>query len=624
MAIELTTASENILSGIRTSLQVPSLSTFADLSGNILPTVTNYLSTNNVQTSSISLNVFPKYKEAAFNPAVKNSSYSALSADIANETGYWDGQATYALQGGLMIKGHAKDYASPTNLPSNGGYGLWIQNVDNMDPGTTLACDGRANITHGITFRAGNANFTSGSDHTHVFWSGAPGNPSQVWQMTMGGNWTSNLNLPNTNRFMVHTLPQYQISTTITATSGYLDTLNANYHATNTAIVTGVKLIPSYSETNNYGLIGVGDVLGFTINPGLAGLIAVTYNCQVASISTNNVNLSAFTLSLYGVPNLLELQNRNYVPVNLKARASGGNPGIFKITSQIGAPATDYISLSGNFKNVPKHVLARFTNSSILSGLKTGSPLTVWIPDQMPSNSPLGQGFVTSSANTSPNGNFRYGYFDAFVKEVSGSNLIFSIGNLMDTYGFEHRTWNLSAAGNAGWVIYGGSQDTVHRPTHGTTGFYFEREPWIFTSSNNFAYLSGGMVKNACLGTSESYGNFSYGLGFRGTVLGDKSATLAGDSNYVYGNNSVALGGEGLVAANNHQVVIGKYNDSNTSSLFVVASGSSDNDRKNVFEVQTDGSLYVHTTALSSNGIDTFLKIKASNGTQYGLKLQTL
>jgi hypothetical protein len=521
---------------------------------------------------------------------VKNASYPTLSSILTNNSGYFNSQGTFASPGGFIIKGHSPDYnTSIQNLPGKGTYGMWLQNVDSMDPGTTFVSDGRAQVTHAMSFRAGIDTFTGGSDHNHVQWQGAPANNTQAWQMTNGGDWTTSNSFSNTNRFMVHTLPQYQISTTMVATSGYFDTTFANY-TTNASIISGVKLVVSNAETNNYDLLGTGDVIGLTINPGLVGLVAVTYNSQIASISSNNVNLSAYTLNLYTVPNNLNLANRGVAYVSLKQRSQGGNPGVFKITSQIGNPASQYVGLTGNYKNVPKHVLAKFTTSSILTGFKPGSPLTVWIPDSMPSSSSLGYGFVTSSKNAAPDGNFRYGYFDAFVKTISGNELVFSIGNLMDTYGFEHRTWSLSAAGNAGWVIYGGSQDTVHRPTFGTTGFYFEREPWFFTSSDNFGYLSGGMVKNVALGNSESYGNYSYGLGYRGTVLGNKSATLAGDMNYVYGNNSVAIGGEGLISKNNNQTIVGKFNDPVNvyyySPLFVVGAGTSDKDRKNILEVR--------------------------------------
>jgi hypothetical protein len=535
----------------------------------------------------VSMDKLPAYNNFQTNVMVKNANYASVSAEQLNDIGYFNSQGAFALPGSLIIKGHSPDYStSIQNLPGLGVYGMYIQNVNNMDPGITFANDGRANSTHAFTFRGGNNNFTGGSDHFHAQWQGGPFNPTQSWQVTMGGDNTNSVNNVITNRFMVHTLPQYQISTTITATSGYIDTNQAAITNNNT-ILSGVKIVVSTQEANNWNLVNVGEVVGLQIVPGLAGLVAATYQSQVYAISSNYVNLSSFEFTVFlGINNNWTPSIKGVQPINLNSRANGGNPGVFQITSQIGSPASNYVGLTGNYKNVPKHILARFTNSNVLSGLKSGAPLTLWIPLNMASS--LGTGFVTSSTESSPT-NFRYGYFDAFVKSVSGTDLIMSIGNLMDTYGFQHRTWNSTVAGNAGWVLYGGSQDTVHRPTFGTTGFYFEREPWLFTSSNNFAYLSGGMVKNACLGNSESYGNYSYGLGFRGTILGDKSATLAGDMNYVYGNNSVALGGEGLVSLSGTQIVIGQYNDPNTNALFVAGSGASDIDRKNVYEISTRG-----------------------------------
>jgi hypothetical protein len=73
-----------------------------------------------------------------------------------------------------------------------------------------------------------------------------------------------------------------------------------------------------------------------------------------------------------------------------------------------------------------------------------------------------------------------------------------------------------------------------------------------------------------------------------------------------------------------NQVIVGKYNDANTSSLFVVGSGSSDNNRSNVFEIKNDGSIFVNSSALSSNGVDTFLKIHTNNNQVYGLKLESI
>lgn len=530
---------------------------------------------------------------------LSNAKYPLLSAQYSTIYSNISGTATYALPGGLIIKGQSPTYdTSVQNLPGIGNYGLYLQNVNNMDPGTTFVSDGRAAITHGMTFRAGIANFTSGSDHTHVIWQGAPSNATQGWQVTMGGNRESVYGYTPaagyTNRFFVHTLPQFQISTTITANSGgYVDTRNAQL-LTGTDRLTGVVIGVKDTLTTNYSLINVNEVVSLTFNPGVAGIVAASYNSQCTQVSANP-SLTAFQFDLFignaanWVPALKDIQN-----VNLLARAQGGNPGVSQVTSQIGTPLTDYVGLTGNYKNVKKHILVRFTNSNILTGLKPGSPLTLWVPVNMPSSSPAGTGFIVPDRpgiNLSNATTYRYGYFDAYVRNKIGSDLEISIGNIMDSYAFENVTISCSADGSAGWVLYGGSQDSVHRPTFGTVGFYFERENYRFTSANNFAYLSGGTVKNSVLGSvSESYGNFSYGLGYQGVVTGNYSGNYAGKNNYVFGDNSVTLGGTELVSISSNQIVIGTYNNPNTNSIFVVGSGSELN-RKNVLEITTDGTV---------------------------------
>ena len=574
-------------------------------------------------------NTLPLYRTYPTNVAVKNANWPAVSAAQLTETGYFNSQATYAMPGGLIIKGHALDYNNtPRNLPNLGVYGMYLQNVDSFDPGTTFSSDGRAQVTHGMTFRAGINNFTGGSDHNHVMWQGSPSNNTTAWQMTNGGNNGSvyGYQFPYTNRFMVHTLPQYQYNTTITAISGFLDTREANL-VSGTDRLSGVKLLVSRNaSTGNYNLINVGEVIGLTVNPGLVGIVAATYNSQVTQISANAA-LSSFQFNSYiGNGDNWKPAQRNIQPVSLLSRTDGGNPGVSLITSQVGSdPSTQYVGLTGSYRGINKHMLARFTSSALLTGYKTGAPLTLWIPPLMTSTSPISTGIISSdkittfAQGTFPTG-VRSGYFDAYVINVNGADLEFALCNLMDSYSFENRSWPYTATGTAGWLLYGGSQDTVHRPTFGTTGFYFEREPWNVGSVN---WLSGGMVKNVVLGTSESYGNFSYGLGWRGVVLGDKSGTFAGDYNTVFGNNSVALGGSNLISISGNQVVIGTFNNPNTNSLFVVGSGTSDTNRRNVFEIRQDGSLAVSPTALSSNGVDTFLKI-TSNGTSYGIKLQLI
>ena len=590
------------------------------------------ITADNISYNDADFNTLPTYKTYQTNVAVKNANWPAVSAVQLAEINYFNNQGTFAMPGALLIKGHSPDYStSLQNLPGKGTYGLWLQNVDNMDPGTTFASDGRAQVTHAMSFRAGINNFTAGSDHNHVQWQGAPSNNTQAWQMTNGGNNGSvyGYQFPYSNRFMVHTLPQYQISTSIAAVSGFFDTQSANL-GTDSDRLTGVKIIvDAAAGAGNYGLITVGEVVGITLNPGLVGLAAVIYETQCTLVSSNNTGtLSTFQFDFFiGNGTNWNPAFKGIQAIDLKSRAQGGNPGVNQITSQIGTPNTHYIGLTGSYRGMNKHCLARFTTGDILTGFKPGSPLTLWVPKSMPSSSPIGSGFITSdkistfALGTFPTG-VRSGYFDAYVINISGGDMEFALCNLMDSYSFENRTWPISAAGNAGWLLYGGTQDTVHRPTFGTTGFYFEREAWSFTGPN-YHYLSGGMVKCVGLGNSEVYGDFSYGLGFRGAVLGKKSGTFAGDYNAVFGDNSVAIGGSNLISISGNQVVIGTFNDPNTNSLFVVGSGTSDTNRRNVFEVKQDGSLTVNSSALSSNGVDTFLKL-TSNGINYGIKLQLI
>jgi hypothetical protein len=103
------------------------------------------------------------------------------------------------------------------------------------------------------------------------------------------------------------------------------------------------------------------------------------------------------------------------------------------------------------------------------------------------------------------------------------------------------------------------------------------------------------------LGTSEVYGDFSYGLGFRGVVLGKKSGTFAGDYNAVFGDNSVALGGSNLISISSNQVVMGTFNNPSTSALLVVGTGTSNANRANVLEV--NGNSVTVVGNISASGV---------------------
>lgn len=66
------------------------------------------------------------------------------------------------------------------------------------------------------------------------------------------------------------------------------------------------------------------------------------------------------------------------------------------------------------------------------------------------------------------------------------------------------------------------------------------------------------------------------------------SSHAQGESNTASGNYSHA-GGEGNVAGYSAQTVVGKYNNNKSDTLFEVGNGTSDDDRKNAFEISGDG-----------------------------------
>ena len=74
------------------------------------------------------------------------------------------------------------------------------------------------------------------------------------------------------------------------------------------------------------------------------------------------------------------------------------------------------------------------------------------------------------------------------------------------------------------------------------------------------------------------------------------------------GTGSVIVKGSGNVADNNYEVATGVYNKSNTGTQFSVGIGTGTNDRKNAFEVMSNGDVYV-------KGIGTYNGTNPSTGT---------
>lgn len=95
----------------------------------------------------------------------------------------------------------------------------------------------------------------------------------------------------------------------------------------------------------------------------------------------------------------------------------------------------------------------------------------------------------------------------------------------------------------------------------------------------------------------------------RYNVASGTSSHAQGESNRASGNYSHA-GGEGNVAGYSAQTVVGKYNNNKSDTLFEVGNGTSDDNRKNAFEVSGDG-------ISTDNGI-TKIRFGKNDANQYG------
>jgi hypothetical protein len=132
--------------------------------------------------------------------------------------------------------------------------------------------------------------------------------------------------------------------------------------------------------------------------------------------------------------------------------------------------------------------------------------------------------------------------------------------------------------------VYAGNKDPVHRPVAGLQLFSYERYP----TTQSELKESGGVVSRFALGPSCE--------GF------DRDTAVVGFGSTAYHYRSMAIG---------HRV--------ETLSAQEIAIGIDES----VLRVGLS-SLSISPAMLSTNGVDTFLKIKRDNGPMYGLKLQPL
>ena len=150
--------------------------------------------------------------------------------------------------------------------------------------------------------------------------------------------------------------------------------------------------------------------------------------------------------------------------------------------------------------------------------------------------------------------------------------------------GIEFTSFSPISSSDLQLIVYAGNKDPVHRPVAGMQLFSYERYPSIQPELRE----TGAIVSKFALGPSCE--------GF------DRDTAVLGFGSTAYHYRSMAIG---------HRV--------ETLSANEIAIGVDDS----VFRIGLS-SLSISPAMLSSNGIDTFLKIKRDNGPMYGLKLQSI
>ena len=202
---------------------------------------------------------------------------------------------------GLNINSESGIVTINTNVSSSFGAGFKYALTSGMDPNRPLDIEGRGRLVHGLSLDAGSANFTNASDHFHLFFSAGPSNPG-----SFNGRYSTDTNTnyksyqfspttrPNGNdnlRDLIHltTLEAKGASDQTFPTSNltelYLTT-------TGTTVVTppGTGLVElAYainSQPTSQYLHSTGDLVYLRVFPGVAGIVANTYNGTVVTRAT--------------------------------------------------------------------------------------------------------------------------------------------------------------------------------------------------------------------------------------------------------------------------------------------------------------------------------------------------
>lgn len=494
------------------------------------------------------------------------------------------------------------------------GYGLRVVNRSNFDPGESLTVDGRARITHVMSFQAGIPLFTNGSDHSHVLWStqslrlwqmiqnGGPDfgslqsqfSENQMFQLVtvgdnMGGVFFNELGGEATN---LHSVDTRDLVTTPTSRSTF------PYPASNLKINFNT---PSANINNVVRNLNIGEVVQLSFRIGFAGIVANTYPGRVTS-GPNQVTINGETKFQY-VFEFTDLNDVHWRPdgQNLFALNGpfAGAPGLRVLVARTAVQGTQ-IGLSGNYMDVPRHVLVHQENH----------------------NTFIGQPVVLSTGETLLG--LTVGDYNAYVKDVIDKDrYVISVGN---HYLFPNTS---GTKDSIGWIIYVGSTDAIHQYNPSLQHFNFRR--FRTRPDLRSTQYTGGSRSVSLGNSSETDGYFTYALGYNSTILRKTngpvltaSSAFGGAHSVVQGSHSTAVGGRRIKIDRDNQTVFGQFNNPNTDAIVVVGNGTNENNRSNALELDVSGILKLPSTAFQTVGPNTYLKIKGPNNENYGLKLDLL
>jgi hypothetical protein len=518
-------------------------------------------------------------------------SHKAIAPNLVYNTGDQNIGGTKTLTGNLILKPNNQEYHTAnglsintesgivrinTNLSSSYGAGFQYSLTGPADPGVPLNIEGRGKLIHNLGLDGGSSNFTPTADHFHLIFATGPSNIGSN-NGPYGTNYSkyqfsnSTRPAPNDNeRDTIHlTTLEAKPAGNLTFPS---DSLTALYlSTTGTFVVTppGTGLVELGYSINGQNkaeyLHSLGELVFLKINPGVAGIVANTYNGKVVSTGTFYDNIYSLDTYKVGIALAGLGVNSNFNSSQKSTSTQSTSWNLSKSTTSNSFTGISYIQRSTQHHTDQFDV---FYKTAITA--YTGESLVVDVYN-------IGAGtFITSGINLTQ------GRYDGYVSKVlspTGLEVTLAVINYGSLGGFERPNsfTNPSLTSGIGFIsseapisgmkIYRGSMDSAHRN-------YWAHN--VFSAFRNIdagtLNVPAGVITRIALGglnRVEAASTSALGYNNQAYVL-NSHAYGAHQKNSV--NNSVRIGAENKSYIN---IVSGKLgvNLDNPSAVIDIASG---------------------------------------------------